>query len=346
MSDRPRSRATMRDVAAVAGVSVKTVSRVVNDEPAVSPAAATRVRRAVEQLGYRHDLTASNLRRSVRRPSTVAAMLQDLSNPYSARLLQAIELVAHERDVAVVASSLDEEPERERRLVEGLVRRRVDGLLLMPATSRQDYLLPDLHAGLEAVFVDRRPHGVDVDSVTVDGARGGAKAAAHLLEGGHRRIAFLGDLPRIETAAARCAGFVGELERQGAPADPLLVVTGLRTPADATRALLGLLDLDDPPTAVFAARNTLAEGAVRALRQRHLASTTALVGFDDFPLADLLDPPLTVVQQDVEAVGAEAARRLFARLAGDASPPCHVELDPVLVTRGSGEIAPPVARRR
>ena len=337
MSDRPRSRATMRDVAAVAGVSVKTVSRVVNDEPAVSPAAATRVRRAVEQLGYRHDLTASNLRRSVRRPSTVAAMLQDLSNPYSARLLQAIELVAHERDVAVVASSLDEEPERERRLVEGLVRRRVDGLLLMPATTRQDYLLPDLHAGLEAVFVDRRPHGVDVDSVTVAGARGAAMAAAHLLAAGHRRIAFLGDLPRIETAAARCAGFVGELDRQGTPADPRLVVTGLRTPADATGALLGLLDLDDPPTAVFAARNTLAEGAVRAV---------ALIGFDDFPLADLLDPPLTVVRQDVEAIGSEAARRLFARLAGDDSPPCHIELEPVLVTRGSGEIAPPAARRR
>jgi LacI family transcriptional regulator len=271
-------------------------------------------------------------------------MLQDLSNPYSARVLQAIELAAHERDVAVVASSLDEEPERERRLVEGLVRRRVDGLVLMPATTRQDYLLPDLHAGLVTVFVDRRPHGVDVDSVAVDDARGAAMAAAHLLHGGHRRIAYLGDLPRIETAAARRAGFVRELERQGVAPDEHLVVTGLRSSDDATRALVGLLDLAEPPTAVFAARNTIAVGAVRALRERDAAHATALVGFDDVPLADLLDPPLTVVAQDVERIGAEAARLLFARLAGDTSPSCQVDIEPVLVARGSGEIPPPRPR--
>ncbi|GAB3440849.1 LacI family DNA-binding transcriptional regulator [Phycicoccus ginsengisoli] len=331
----------MRDVAAVAGVSVKTVSRVVNDEPAVSPDVAERVQHAVRQLGYRHDLVASNLRRTVRRPSTVAAMLQDLGNPYSASVLRALELAAHERDVAVVASSLDEEPERERRLVEGLVRRRVDGLVLMPATTHQDYLLPDLHAGLVTVFVDRRPNGVDVDSVAVDAARGAGMAADHLLAVGHRRIAYLGDLPRIQTASARRAGFLGALERKGVEQDPHLVVTSLRTSDDTTRALLGLLDLDDPPTAVFAARNTIAAGAVRALRERGASHTTALVGFDDFPLADLLDPPLTVVAQDVERVGAEAARLLFARLGGDTSPPSHVDIEPVLVARGSGEVAPP-----
>lgn len=330
----------MRDVAALAGVSLKTVSRVVNDEPSVSSAVAARVREAVSTLGYRHDLAASNLRRSVRRTTTVAALLQDLTNAYSASVLRALELAALERDVVVVASSLDEEPERERLLVEGLVRRRVDGLVLMPATSRHEYLAHDLRAGLVAVFVDRRPHGIDVDSVAVDGARGAALAVEHLVARGHERIAFLGDLPRIETAAARLSGFTEALTAAGPSVDPDLVVTGLRSQEDATVAVMGLLDRPEPPTAIFAARNTLASGAARGLRTRCANHTTALIGFDDIPMADLLDPPLTVVRQDVEAIGAETARLLFARIDGDTSPTQRIDIRPVLVPRGSGEIAP------
>lgn len=333
-------RATMRDVAALAGVSVKTVSRVVNAEPSVSPAVARRVREAVEQLDYRHNLAASNLRRAVRRTSTVAALLQDLTNAYSASVLRAIERTALDRDVVVVASSLDEEADRERGLVEGLIRRRVDGLVLMPATHTQEYLQPDLDAGLVAVFVDRRPHGVEVDSVGVDAAAGAAMAIEHLIAHGHQRIAYLGDLPTIETASARYAGFERVLRAHGLEPDPTLVGTGLRSEDDAGRALASMLDLPDPPTAVFSARNTLSIGAVRALHLRGAAQTTALVGFDDFPLADVLTPPLTVVRQDADAIGAEAARLLFARIDGDASPPRTVELATVLIPRGSGEIRP------
>jgi LacI family transcriptional regulator len=330
----------MRDVAALAGVSIKTVSRVVNDEPSVSSEAALKVHRAVAQLGYRHDLAASNLRRSVRRTATVGALLQDVSNSFSSSLLRSLDDACHQRDVAVLAGSLDEEPERERQLVESLVRRRVDGLLLMPATDRQDYLADDLRAGLPVVFVDRHPHGVDADSVTVDNALGAQLAAEHLVGHGHRRIAFLGDLPRIETAAARLAGFRAALADLGRPLDDGLVVTALRSEAAATEALLTLLDGPEPPTAVFAARNTLAVGAVRALRQRGAAGSTALVGFDDFPLSDLLDPPLTVLRQDVGAMGGAVVDRLFARIDGDGSPPQHIVVTPQLLVRGSGEVRP------
>jgi LacI family transcriptional regulator len=330
----------MRDVAALAGVSIKTVSRVVNNEPSVSADVVGKVRRAVSQLGYRHDLAASNLRRSVRRSATVGALLQDVSNSFSSSLLRALEDACHQRDVAVLASSLDEEPERERQLVESLVRRRVDGLLLMPATDRQDYLADDLQAGLPVVFVDRHPHGVDADSVTVDNARGARLAAEHLANQGHRRIAFLGDLPRIETAAARLAGFRDALDELGCPLDDDLVATGLRSGSAATEALLTMLDRPHPPTAVFAARNTVAVGAVRALRQRGLARSVALVGFDDFPLSDLLDPGLTVLRQDVSAIGTAVIERLFARIDGDASPPQHIVITPTLVVRGSGELRP------
>jgi LacI family transcriptional regulator len=335
----------MRDVAALAGVSLKTVSRVVNREAGVSPEVTGRVEKAVTQLGYRHNLAASNLRRSHSRTAMVGALLQDVSNSFSASLLRSLEDEARGRDVVIVASSLDEEPARERLLVEGLVRRRVDGLLLMPATERQDYLAEEIRNGLPVVFVDRTPQGVDADSVTVDNVLGARMAVDHLIAHGHRRIAILGDLTSIYTAATRLEGYYSAHADAGLPMDPRLVSMDVRSTDDALGATVALLDSEDPPTAVFAARNSLAIGAIRALHHRGVAGRVALVGFDDFPLADIVDPPLTVVRQNVRAIGFEVARRLFARIDGDTAVPEQVVLPPELVTRGSGEIAPPSALR-
>jgi LacI family transcriptional regulator len=330
----------MRDVAALAGVSLKTVSRVVNNEAGVSTDVRTRVDRAIGQLGYRHNLAASTLRRTDGRSNTVGVLLQDVSNSFSAGMLRSLEDAARERDVAILASSLDEEPDREHSLVASVVRRRVDGLVIMPTTQHQDYLADELRSGLPVVFVDRAPKGVDADSVVVDNRHGAHLATSHLIEHGHRRIAYLGDLQRISTAAARRAGYRQAQRDAGLTPDPELEVSDLRGDADARDALASLLDLPDPPTAVFAARNSLAIGAVQCLRARGLAHRVALVGFDDFPLADLLDPALTVVRQDVRRIGTEVARLLFARIDGDDAPPRHVVVEPILVVRGSGEIAP------
>ena len=335
----------MRDVAALAGVSLKTVSRVVNDEVGVSADVRSRVGRAIAQLGYRHNLAASNLRRSNARTGTVGVLLQDVSNSFSASLLRALEDAARARDVAILASSLDEEPDRERSLVASLVRRRVDGLVIMPATSRQDYLADELRSGLPVVFVDRAPHGIDADSVTVDNLAGAVAGVSHLLRQGHTRVAFLGDLARIETAAARLEGYRRACRDAGLELDPRLEVSDLRSSQAAHDALARMLDLDEPPTAVFAARNALTIGAVSALRERGLTRTLALVGFDDFPLADILDPALTVVRQNVHQIGAEVTQALFARLDGDDSPPRHVVVQPTLVVRGSGEVGAPAAAR-
>ena len=330
----------MREVAALAGVSLKSVSRVVNREGGVSPDVTNRVERAVAQLGYRHNLAASNLRRGDGRSAMVGALLQDVSNSFSASLLRSLEDAGRDRGVAIVASSLDEEPEREQALVESLVRRRVDGLLLMPATERQEYLADDLRTGLPVVFVDRQPNGVDTDSVTIDNDLGARLAVDHLVAHGHRRIALLGDMTSIQTARARHEGYLAALRGAGIEPDPSLVVTSLRSSEDAMDGLARLLELERPPTAIFAARNSLAVGAIRALHHRGLAGSIALVGFDDFPLADIVDPPLTVIRQNVAAIGAEVAARLFARIDGDTSAPRHVVIKPELVPRGSGEIRP------
>jgi LacI family transcriptional regulator len=339
--EHSRARATMREVAALAGVSLKTVSRVVNAEAGVSAPLRDRVLRAADQLDYRHNMAASNLRRSGNRTGVVGALLQDVSNSFSSGLLLAIEDAANERGTAVLAASLDEESDRERQRVADLVSRRVDGLVLMPASNNQEYLLSERRAGLPIVFVDRLPRGIDADSVTVDNRAGAREAVEHLLAVGHRRIALLGDLDTIQTAQLRRQGYQDALTAAGIVADPCLVVTDLRTAVESAEAVGRLLALDQPPTALLATRNVISAGAVRQLREMGLNTKVAIVGFDDFPLADLFDPPLTVVRQNVGRIGAEVARILFERLDGDQSPPWHVVVQHTLVVRGSGEIAPP-----
>ncbi|WP_392543993.1 LacI family DNA-binding transcriptional regulator [Oryzobacter telluris] len=335
------NRATMRDVAALAGVSLKTVSRVVNREAGVSPDVRERVTAAVVRLDYRQNLAASNLRRTGARTGLVGALVQDLSNSFSASLLRALEDAARRRGTAVLAASLDEESEREQELIHDLVTRRVDGLVLMPASERQDYLVAELRSGTPAVFVDRPPRGVDADSVMVDNHAGGAMAAEHLLLQGHRRVAALSDMGTIHTAGQRLAGFRSAYTARGLRPDSTLLVDGLRSTEQAAEVVHELMSLANPPTAIFTARNILSTGAVRALAERGLRREVALVGFDDFPLADLLDPPLTVIRQDVARIGKTVADLLFARIDGNDAPPRHVVIEPSLVVRGSGEIPPP-----
>jgi LacI family transcriptional regulator len=338
-----RRRSTMTDVAALAGVSLKTVSRVVNGETGVSPDLVERVRRAAEQLDYRHNLAASNLRRG-RRTQTVGVLLEDLRNEFAAALLRAIEDRARVHSVAVLAASLDDGHEREQQLVHDVVTRRADGLVLMPSGPDQSYLSAELRAGLPVVAVDRPVHGVDIDTVVVDNADGARTATAHLVAHGHRRIACLTDRSHLWTADERRRGYVDALGQAGLAVDERLVVRDVTTAEDAATVVTGLLEDPDPPTAVFTARNDLTVGTVRALQRLGLQHEIALVGFDDFPLADLVEPSVTVVSQDVGTLGAVAADLLFERMHGTVEVPRTVVLPTRLIERESGALRPRHAR--
>ena len=331
----------MRDVAAVAGVGVKTVSRVVNGEAGVATATRRRVLDVVHELGYEPNQEAISLRRGGIRTGVIAALVQDVSNNYSATLLRAIEDAADERGAALLAASLDEQVEREQERVRALLRRRVDGLVLMPASRDHAYLQTERTGGMPIVFADREPHGFDVDSVTVDNTAGASAAVRHMVRRGHRRVALLADLSRIETAERRIRGYEIALRAAGLRAEPSLMRTDLRSADGAALAMAGLLDGPEPPTAVFATRNVTAIGALSVIRDRGLQSSVALVGFDDFPMADLTDPPLTVIEQDVRQIGYQAATRLYERLDGLAGPAERIVVPYRLIERGSGEIAAP-----
>jgi LacI family transcriptional regulator len=337
----PQPRPTMRDVAALAGVSLKTVSRVLNGEPGVSPTMSTRVHRAADQLHFQLNLGARSLRRTDGRTATIGLILENVENPYSSALHRAVENVARVRRVAVLAGSLDEDPGRERELVAAFSARRVDGLVIMPTGTDHTYLLPERRAGTPMVFVDRAPGHFDADVVLADNRAGAQKGVAHLISCGHRHIGFLGDLVRIPTAQARHAGYLDAMRSAGLPVSKGDTVHDAVTVESADAATSALLSGTDPPTALFTAQNLVTIGAVQALRRMGRQHEVALVGFDDFRLADLLDPPVTVVAQDPHAIGRLAAEHLFRRMDGDTSPYATDVVATRLVTRGSGEIPPP-----
>ena len=329
-------RATMNDVAARAGVSLKTVSRVVNGEPGVLPATAERVSRAIADLGFRRNDSARQLRTG--RAAGIGLILEDVADPFYSVLTRAVEQVVRANDCLLLTGSCDDDPDREQELALALCERRVDGLVIIPAATDHAYLVHEMNAGLPVVFVDRPPINLAADFVLADNIGGVRSGIEHLLARGHRRIAYLGDDPAIFTARERLTGYRSALAAAGVPADESLIVMG-RAEQGAVRAALDrLLSQPGAATALFTGNNRLTTAVLRELSGR--VERPALVGFDDLELADLITPGLTVVAQDPAGLGRVAATLLFDRLAGLSDAPRRVVLPTVLIPRGSGEVPP------
>ena len=330
-------KSILRDVAQTAGVSLRTASRVLNDDPKVADATRERVRAVMRDLQYTPDLVARSLRAG--RDAAVGLVVESAADPFFSELVAAVERTASADGSSVLIASTGGDPERERVLVEQMVRRRVAGLLLAPTAGDHAWLRPIIAtAGTPLVLVDRAAPGLDADLVAIDDRAATATAVRHLASHGHRRIAYVGDLPDVGTSRARLAGFVETMAALGLPAPADLVRADCPDPraaAAATRSLLA----GRAPTAIVSAATRCSLGVVPAL---HGAGRTdvALVGLGDFAMADILTPGVTVLDHPAAAIGHAAAARLTARLA-DPDLPVVTECIPVtLVPRGSGELAP------
>lgn len=335
-----RPRPTIRDVATLAGVGIKTVSRVINDEANVSPQMRERVHGAVAELGFTPNLGAGSLRRGDRKTRTLGLLLDAVDNPFSAALNRGVEIVASARGTAVFAASFADDPDRELALIEAFTRRRVDGLILTSTRTDHRFLAAEQERGTAIVFVDRPPIGLAVDAVVTNNEQAAAQATEHLLQHGHRRLAFLGDdLLRVATADQRRTGFSRTVRRAGVE-QQARYVDNLRSADEAYAAVRQLITSVPSPTALFAAQNLVTLGALRALHDVDRHEEVALVGFDDLPLGDLVRPGLSVMTQDPIQIGTLAAQRLFDRLDGDTSPPSTQVVPARLLARGSGEIRP------
>ncbi|WP_300610653.1 LacI family DNA-binding transcriptional regulator [Trebonia sp.] len=330
---RGMARPTMKDVAFRAGVALKTVSRVVNGEPGVTPETTKRVRGAIEDLGFRRNESARLLRTG--RTATLGFIADNCGDPDYAAVCRGVEEVARDHGFLVFTGSTDGDPDREESLALALCARRVDGLILAPAPGDHAYLAPEIEAGVATVFVLRPPELAGRDVVLAD-ERGGAKAAvAHLIAQGHRRIGFLGGDLSGYRSRQLMSGYAEAMAAGGLPADPAWTTLAPQRLADSavTAVLCGSRE-----HTLRALRAIAAAGHTRTAPGR--TRRVAVVGFGDFELADLVSPGVTVVSYDPAAIGRTAGELLIRRITGEDGPARRVELPTRLIPRGSAEFPP------
>ncbi len=317
---------TMRDVAHRAGVSAKTVSRVMNNDRYVSDDVRARVLRAVEELQYVPNLMAKTFRSG---QDTAIGIAVPALNPFFGQVIQAVEQIARARGAAMYVTCLGQDAQDEQATLQTLLGRHMVGLIVAPIAADQSYLKPwRNHTAM--VFIDRRPRKLAAASVVHDDFGGASTAITHLIGHGHRRIAFAGDSLSVPTTARRRHGYETTLFDAGIAVDPFLVSFG----ADVAPVIPRLLELPDPPTAIFSANPGC---SVPIVRQLHAARRTDIpvISFGDFPLADTLTPPITVIDQDPLELGTLAANRLFQRVDNpDKRLPRQTVVPVTLVTRG------------
>ncbi|MBW5250474.1 MULTISPECIES: LacI family DNA-binding transcriptional regulator [Streptomyces] len=330
-------RPTLADVAREVGVSAKTVSRVLNEDGPASARTREQVLAAVAKLGFQPNLMARNIR--VGGPdTTIGLVVPDLGNPFFGAVAGGIEDIVRDRGLTLLMGSSADEPARERELTDKFLARRISILMVIPSVgSDHSHLRSHRSTGLPVVFVDRPGAGLTTDSVVSSNLAGAHEGVAHLIAHGHRRIGFVGDLPtNLYTRRERLAGYRSALAEAGLPHDRSLVINA-HDQQGASACTSSLLELASPPTALFAGNNIVALGVVAELA-RIKRKDVAVVAFDDVPLAEALEPALTVVAQDPEEIGRKAAETALARLDGDRSRARTITVPTRLIVRGSGEL--------
>lgn len=308
---------TIREVAARAGVSLGTASRVLSGHPATSAEARTRVAEAAAALGYRPNAQARSLRST--RTHTIGLLVSDVRNPFFADVAHAAEQSALESDYVTLLGNANERVDQQDRYLETFLTQRVDGVVLTPQGRGSGALDTLIASGMPVVFADRTVDGIDVPSVTTDSRRGLDQAVAHLAAAGHTRIAFIGGPQSISTGRDRHAAFVEALPRHGLTVHPDLIVFGDFREASGSEAAETLLDRSDRPTAILAADNLMAVGALSAIRRHNLntGSDVELVAFDDIAWFAHIHPPLSAIAHDPGAIGRCAVELLLQLIKGE-----------------------------
>jgi LacI family transcriptional regulator len=322
------------DVANAAGVSLRTASRVLNDDPRVAEETRQRVREAMLDLRFQPDEIARSLRAGT--DTAIGFVVESISDPFFAEVIDAVELEMSRHGRSVLVTSTRRDPEWERDVIGRMMQRRIAGLLLSPTGDDHSWL--DTRR-LPVVLVDRPAPGLSADLVEIDDYRAAFDASAHLIRHGHQRVAYVGDTPAISTSAARLRGYRDALLHHRVEADERLVNCDSATSQAAARAVSVMVSGADSPTAILSAATRASLGVVPAL---HAAGRTdiALVSFGDFPMADALRPAVTVVDHPGHEIGRVAAARLLARLGQPGLPVERIQVPARIIERGSGELRP------
>lgn len=329
-----RGPVRLRDVAEMAGTSTKTASRVINGLDGVAPETRRRVEEAVETLGFSPDLMARSLRKGV--DDTLGIVVPTIGDPFFAQMIDEIEQIVLPQGMNLLVASNSRDPKLERKVIDGLLARRVAGMIVTPFAADYGFLS---HLSTPVVFLDRHPEGIASGAVLVDDEESSRQVVNHLASFGHRRIGLLVDDLNIKTSALRQAGYLRAMQELDLPVDPELMVSGCVEALQAEQRTHEMLDLPDPPTAIFSSRSAISLGVVRALHMRR-RTDVALVSFGDFVTADVLDPAVTVIDHDPRLLAAAAVDRLRIRIEGLPDDEQDVIVPLHLIERGSGELPP------
>jgi LacI family transcriptional regulator len=326
----------MRDVAKKAGVSVSTVSHVINETRFVSDETRVRVLSAMNDLNYQPNKLASSLRRKDKRTQTLGLLVPDSLNPFFTEALRGVEDACFEANYNVFLCNSENRPEKELEYLEVLISKQIDGIILI-STGTQDSLELLKHNKITPVLVDRELGHSTCDSVMVENEIGGQIATQYLIDLGHQRIACITGPSHLTPSAKRVHGYRKTMQDAGLPIDEAMIVQGDFRPQSGYSGMSTLLSHPNPPTAVFACNDMMAIGAMHAINEAdlHIPDDISIVGFDDIMFASYTMPPLTTVAQPSYEMGLIAAEILINRLADARSKSRQEVLSPTLVIRES-----------
>ena len=324
-------------VADIAGVSIATVSRVLNSDPAVKGATRSVVEQAIQNSGYRPNRVAQRLRTTTRSRKLIGLLIPDIRNPFYVDVIRGIEEYAYAHDSAVVIGNFSQDPKKEQLYIDILRSESVDGFVVAPTNGRDNNIEQLIHDGHPVVCIDRGLSDLQVDLVKSDNERGAFTATEHLITIGHRRIAHITGDPAIPTTSERIAGYAAALGTYGLSVNETLIRGKASDFASGVQLAGELLDLPEPPTAIFCGNNLLTLGALETILSRNLKipDDVAILGFDDLYWATSLNPPLTAVQQHGFEIGQRAIQLLYQRIANPNRLPTNVIIKTDLMIRKS-----------
>jgi len=328
--------ATMRDVAKRAGVSVATVSGVLNGSRYVSPEVTERVRRAVDELDYTINVVARNLH--ARATQTVGMFVPDISDPFHAGTVRVVEDGLKTGGYSLMLGNLRDRPEEQSRYLQMLRTNQVDGVLLYMVPGCEEEVKKLVQSRRPVVLMGREPLTFVADLVAIDHSTGSRMGVEHLISRGHKRIGIIPGPEHQPFSRARIEGWRRALEEAKAPADPDYIACGEYTVEDGELAASRLLDLPAPPTAILAGNFHVLIGVLRILRHRRIRRPDQLevISYHDSPMLDAFDPPISAVDQPVRELGAKATELLIRRIQSPGRPPQLVLLRPRLKIRTAG----------
>lgn len=336
-ANNPKKNATLKDLEKATGVSKSTISRVFNNPEKVKKSTLKLVEKKAEEIGYIPSRVAQRLQAGQGKSKVIGLIIPDIMNPFFAEITLGIEDVAMENGYALILNNSDESEERQKFCLKTLLMERVDGIILPPVNENNEYVKEIVENGFNVICVDRNMRNTFVDSVQSDNERGAYMAVSHLIKLGHERIAYIGGISSISTTQERMRGYKQAIQDAGIEFHEKLNLMGDSKQDSGEILTRKLLEMKNPPTAIFSGNNMTTMGVYVACNKIgvRIPEDLALVGYDDMPWANALNPPPTVIDQSAFEMGQRSADLLLSKIQNPQASPVTVKVNPKLIIRKS-----------